>query len=67
MIKLSASTAAWQLIWQVNTWVGKQKTFFFFPLKKEGEKFQILNKSWFWNTEMTPIDFSGTSTHAVLG
>lgn len=66
MIKLSASTAA-------DNWSDKlthgleNKKLFFFSLKKEGEKFQILNKSWFWNTEMTPIDFSATSTHAVLG
>lgn len=42
MIKLSTSTAAWQLIWQVNTQgLGKKKIFFFFSIK-EGKKTLIL-------------------------
>lgn len=55
MIKLSASTAAWQLIWQVNTRDGKQKivvVVFVFPIKEWENDFE--------NTGKFPIDFNAT-------
>lgn len=62
MIKLSTSTAAWQLIWQVNTQgLGKKKnTFFFFYKRREKPRhFEII--------ENFPIDFSDTGSWTVFG